>query len=78
MSPPSTHTQTQTNHTPTHILTHTHIYIYISESEARKEKAKLTQKYIRKQNMKSFSNETLRFLFRKFCFSYILDLAQTA
>ena len=28
--------------------------------------------------MKSSSNETLIFFFRKFCFSYILDLAQIA
>ena len=33
--------------------------------------------YIYKWNMKSFSNETLNFFFRKFCLSYILDLAKT-
>ena len=27
--------------------------------------------------MKSFFNEALNFFFRKFCFSYILDLAKT-
>ena len=34
-------------------------------------------KYIWKQNLKSFSNETLNSFFIKFCFSYILDLAKT-
>ena len=33
--------------------------------------------YIWKRNMKSFFNETQNFFFRKFCFSYILDLAKT-
>ena len=33
--------------------------------------------YIWKRNMKSFSNETVSFFFRKFCFSYILDFAKT-
>ena len=33
--------------------------------------------YIYKWNMKSFSNETLNFFFRKLCLSYILDLAKT-
>ena len=33
--------------------------------------------YIWKRNMTSYSNETLHFSFRKFCFSYILDLAKT-
>ena len=33
---------------------------------------------MRKQNMKSFSNETLNFIFKKFWASYVLHLAQTA
>ena len=33
--------------------------------------------YIWKRNMKPFSNETLNVFVRKFCFSYILDLAKT-
>ena len=40
-------------------------------------KSKTNGKYILKRNMKSFSNETLNFFFRKFCFSYFLDLAKT-
>ena len=49
------------------------IWNYVSEM--RKEKAKVAKKYLWKQNLKSFSNETLDFFFRRFCFSYILDLA---
>ena len=37
-------------------------YVY----ETRKQKAKLAEKYICKQNMKSFSAEALNFSFRKF------------
>ena len=48
---------------PTYLPACLPIYIYI---------------YIyKKQNMKSFSIEKLNFFFRKFCFSYILDLAKT-
>ena len=39
---------------------------------------KLVEKFMWKQNMKSFSNETLNFFLRKFWDSYILDLAKTA
>ena len=34
-------------------------------------------RFKRKRNMKSFSNETLNFFFRKFWLSYILDFAKT-
>ena len=47
-------------------------YVY----ETRKQKAKLAEKYIWKQNMKSFSTETLNFSFRKFLASYVFDLAK--
>ena len=59
------------------MLTETIALVRDYVSETRKQKAKLAEKYIWKQNMKSFSNETLNFFFRKFCFSYILDLAKT-
>ena len=39
-------------------------YIYI-EREREKEKAKLAEKYMWKRNMKSFSNETLKFFLQK-------------
>ena len=45
--------------------------------ETREWKAKLAEKYIGKENMKSFFDETLNFFFRKFWASYILDLAKT-
>ena len=55
----------------------------VEETELSKEK-KLIMKtiyiyiYMWKRNMKYFSKETLIFFFfRKFCFSYILDLAKT-
>ena len=48
-------------------------YVY----DTRKYEAKLAEKYIWNRNMKSFSNETQNFFFRKFCFSYIWDLAKT-
>ena len=41
-----------------------HIYIY-REREREKEKAKLAEKYMWKRNMKSFSNETLKFFLQK-------------
>ena len=44
------------------LIVYIYIYIYI---------------YIWKHNMKSLSNETLNILFRRFCFSFILDLAKT-
>ena len=59
------------------MLTETIALVRDYVSETRKQKAKLAEKYIWKQNMKSFSNETLNFSIRKFCFSYILDLAKT-
>ena len=46
-------------------------------SETRKWKAKLAENYMWKQNMESFSNETLNFFFRKLWVSYVLDLAKT-
>ena len=51
------------------------VWDYVSET--REWKAKLAEKYMWKRNMKSFSNETLNFFFRKFWVSYILDLAKT-
>ena len=48
-------------------------YVY----ETKKLQEKLVEKYIWRRNMKSFSNETLNFFFRKFCLSYILDLTKT-
>ena len=48
-------------------------YVY----DTRKYEAKLAEKYIWNRNMKSFSNETQNFFFRKFCFFYIWDLAKT-
>ena len=55
----------------TYLSIYLFIYIYIL----------YTYIYIWKRIMKSFSNETLfsmkQFSFRKFCFSYILDLAKT-
>ena len=42
-----------------YIYIYTHIYLYIY-------KAKLAGKYMLKQDMKSFSNETQNYFFRKF------------
>ena len=44
--------------------------------ETRKYKPKLSEKYMKNRNMKSFSKETLNFFFTKFWASYILDLAK--
>ena len=53
------------------------IYLSIYPSIYKTRKKKLAKKYIWKQNMKSFSNETLNLFFRKFWRFYVLDPAKT-
>ena len=59
------------------MLKGTIVLVWDYVSETRTWKGKLAEEYMWKRNMKSFSNETLILLFRKFWAPYILDLVKT-